>query len=1010
MAVDLEDKQGVYDKEDEAGWKPKADGLKEKEEQAASSGDSSARSAEAPKSTASSSALKSAEEAGGANSLAEQKEGERDFGYREEGKPRNKKRSRRLLIAGAGGGAALMGGLIVLMLILGSLKGVHFATVMRNAGFMTTQMVMRRQFAQIGYENAVLTEDSARGLTAPERTMLDRIRGINARKTLDLLGEQGEFNIFQDRSGVQGFEIRGQRYMMDDYAKQFGKEGYKDLSFRERLIVRNQVLDTVGNEMADVLKAESRSFRNSFFKGFRTHFKIRTSKFARAARDYTGKSPTDAEKKLRTENVERIESGEKPSSSIPQVEEASNQVDEALENDVKNNLRQRHRQWIDTGLKNSGIEGGITGLEDTLSTLSAGVFVATTYCMIHDASNALQGINSQKEQQAQRLAHDIQTTSDQIKSHEVNAEAVGAAASLWDGSANVPPAYTSPLYRQATYKSSSDFDEASAENLPTGYTDFGVVADAINTIDSVVKNAAGGPITPDFIKEEGIDAACSVIMHPGTQILITVGEIVGAVVSAGGTEGYLQTTKQVLGQMARGLARKESLGQFAFFVGVSAGLQALVGMYSDTGFSGAETGADLYNTGAIATNYQNSAIGRGVAYGRPMNKEESEALTQYAKADLRALYQQKPLTERYFAINNPYSLVGNLAATMPSSFGSLVRNFRFQASHVASRVGSVLTGGSLKLLFSQKAQAAEADEDLMARYDYYGIPQWGWTPEELDKIKNDESYDSVKNGGWVIAHNSNGELDQKYDKCYTPAAQTEVPEDCTREYLSTEEAFRWRLYKVQSSVIDQLNDNEVTEESQGSASQTAGSQIVGNPYENSENVACAPGTNDLGVHDAYASGNLIKMRLCALTNLLDTHPESTPGNQYYIQGANRLAIVNSRVSGAWYALVNEAKAAGHNLVASSSFRKMEHQQALWNNSDRTGNGVARPGHSSHQGGVAIDFANMGGSAANGRSCNNRQTWPSAAYNWLVANANRYGFKQYANEAWHWDALPESNRC
>jgi len=125
--------------------------------------------------------------------------------------------------------------------------------------------------------------------------------------------------------------------------------------------------------------------------------------------------------------------------------------------------------------------------------------------------------------------------------------------------------------------------------------------------------------------------------------------------------------------------------------------------------------------------------------------------------------------------------------------------------------------------------------------------------------------------------------------------------------------------------------------------------------------------------------------------------------------------VNSRVAGAWLALVNDAKAAGISLAATSSFRSMSNQQGLCQKDARCSNGdytmTAKPGYSSHQAGVAIDFGSGMSGITGGSTCSTRAKAPnSPAWVWLRDNAEHYGFKQYSAEAWHWDALPSGNRC
>ena len=53
--------------------------------------------------------------------------------------------------------------------------------------------------------------------------------------------------------------------------------------------------------------------------------------------------------------------------------------------------------------------------------------------------------------------------------------------------------------------------------------------------------------------------------------------------------------------------------------------------------------------------------------------------------------------------------------------------------------------------------------------------------------------------------------------------------------------------------------------------------------------------------------------------------------------------------------------------------------------------TARPGSSQHEKGLAIDFT-AGGPALR---------YGSPGYNWLKANAARYGFRNLPGEPWHW---------
>ena len=235
-------------------------------------------------------------------------------------------------------------------------------------------------------------------------------------------------------------------------------------------------------------------------------------------------------------------------------------------------------------------------------------------------------------------------------------------------------------------------------------------------------------------------------------------------------------------------------------------------------------------------------------------------------------------------------------------------------------------------------------------------------------------------------------------------------------------AKKYRNYLYANSIADLMVELSSTEKTDSiyqnpngeasenaTATSTAGGAIVGDPYAETVSVACAAGTKDIGIQDAYLKGVKTESRMCSVSNIPSIGQSDNPGGQFSTPGADGHVVVNSRVSGAWYKLAEDAKAAGINLKAISSFRSMPHQEVLWVRYGRDPQAVARPGTSPHQAGVAIDFDNMKGFRKNA-TCSTRATNSSPAYQWLRANSINYGFKQYASEAWHWDALPSANRC
>ena len=354
-----------------------------------------------------------------------------------------------------------------------------------------------------------------------------------------------------------------------------------------------------------------------------------------------------------------------------------------------------------------------------------------------------------------------------------------------------------------------------------------------------------------------------------------------------------------------------------------------------------------------------------------------------------------------------------------------------------------------------KAFAADSTGD-----QYFAIDTAGFTPQELaqdprenykfiEKIKkgttDQDKADQVKFAHYdacfkmkissktLLAYQPDTNKEFKYyDIAVDPAPESEYTKmnDCRFVLVDAvdlnikaqEKAIRYRLYtyyNYQMDYLTKLSSDESDESiyangagggaAAATATSTAGGAIVGNPYAETMSVSCAPGTVDIGPQDAYLEGVKTQSRMCSVSNIPSVGKSDNPGGEFSTAGADGHVVVNSRVSGAWYKLAEDAKAAGINLKALSSFRSMASQESLWAQYGRDTSRVARPGFSPHQAGVAIDFDNMSGYIAKA-SCSNRATNPTPAYQWLRANSVNYGFKQYAAEAWHWDALPSANRC
>jgi len=101
--------------------------------------------------------------------------------------------------------------------------------------------------------------------------------------------------------------------------------------------------------------------------------------------------------------------------------------------------------------------------------------------------------------------------------------------------------------------------------------------------------------------------------------------------------------------------------------------------------------------------------------------------------------------------------------------------------------------------------------------------------------------------------------------------------------------------------------------------------------------------------------------------------------------------VEKSTANAYAVMRDAASQAGVTLRVVSGFRTMSEQQYLYNcyrncNCNNC-NLAARPGYSNHQSGHALDL----------------NTSTSGVYNWLAANAGRFGFQRtVSSEPWHWE--------
>lgn len=450
-------------------------------------------------------------------------------------------------------------------------------------------------------------------------------------------------------------------------------------------------------------------------------------------------------------------------------------------------------------------------------------------------------------------------------------------------------------------------------------------------------------------------------------------------------------------------------------------VKVLAGGPIDTLAQGAQLGNYLAFGGLLSSNA--TAISAG---GGTLSAQQTYEWREYTNELQVAELRSRSFSERMFDLSAYDSLAGGL----------LMRSGSFTQPKGLANFAQTGPLGLIASPFKSFAKILTPKSMAQTIHGYdYGIPEFGIPLAQLNSERYEdiyENFDRLEDNDFAGLKEAN----KRWGKCFgnplddmgkirdkqIDTYEHVLGKDCTSSY-GIQEFQDYQMYIIDNVTIkslacyESISQESCNEIGIGNVTDpvrqpgSGNGKIVGDPYTDSTSVPCAAGTEELpGTHDAYVNGDRFSVKLCALTNLPSSSEEDNPGGVFYTEGANGRAVVNSRVSGAWYALVRDATSAGITLSASSSFRSMAHQEALWARNPNPKK-VARPGHSSHQAGVAIDFNGIGKENEEAQDCSSRVREPgNPMWEWLYHNAESYGFKQYSAEAWHWDAYPSPNRC
>lgn len=400
------------------------------------------------------------------------------------------------------------------------------------------------------------------------------------------------------------------------------------------------------------------------------------------------------------------------------------------------------------------------------------------------------------------------------------------------------------------------------------------------------------------------------------------------------------------------------------------------------------SGSGALMSDALAAQNGNAPMSKedAIAY----NSLQTQTSNQYIADELRETSPFDP--------TNPHTFVGSIVATLLPLQSK---------STPLTTIGSLLNTSVSKLIPSTKAQSNEeyaktldvcTDPDIQeAGYaaDPFCNVIRGIPPRYLDKDPMTVVDELVLAGDLTEEGMPTGKYTEFIDLCilneeplgYANAETGFNRTDAERCIIDNTNANYYLNYVDQRVELGMSGEDVVTT---GSSSVANTDVDEANLFTDSTSIACATGTESVGMNTAYNKGKPINIQVCALPNTV----LSTKGTP---------ALVNSRASGVAYTMFEQMRAdlGLERITINDSFRTMAEQQEA----KRIYKGqAATPGYSNHQMGFAFDI-NMGrenGGSATSYSMNVNSSYPgNPVWEWLKANAGKYHFFQYAPEGWHW---------
>lgn len=322
--------------------------------------------------------------------------------------------------------------------------------------------------------------------------------------------------------------------------------------------------------------------------------------------------------------------------------------------------------------------------------------------------------------------------------------------------------------------------------------------------------------------DEKKDKMCSALNDTLGQIVLAfaeniLGAVAGAVSGGSGTvatiaarEGAEAGVKYTFRQAMKKFLTREILGKAARNTGTDVAsmmafeyvtaflMDKLMGTNSPSLDSGRTKSAKVDMGYKMLANEHAIALG-----GRELTATEVAEVKQLNRQTRLASLHKESLWNRLLSVNNPYSPVSQFAVSYPKSGSELIAKTRELAVQFMQPTKVVALAGTRLSSATIPQQVTFAATDEKNDVNEYNFPTIGFSVGEINRMSDDDFWPR-ENGEWMEKNGKVDELHEKYGVCYEILEPGEVfvqkdgtaKEKCTPEFLGTEEALRYRLYRT----------------------------------------------------------------------------------------------------------------------------------------------------------------------------------------------------------------------